>query len=144
MNVEQEIRQLKYQIKLLKFMVNDDEFPFFMYALDNEFEETQVNAVMKILSAFYYRLNERNDNNFHSYHELNKDDESLKTLLKTYQIDTLEIYKTELPSISEFEHYLNCIYHNKEINAKHFILNLKRQSIYKELCDYLLNQLEGH
>lgn len=48
-----------------------------MYALDNEFEETQVNAVMKILSAFYYRLNKNNDNNYHSYHELNKEDESL-------------------------------------------------------------------
>ncbi|KPN94316.1 hypothetical protein AO843_23305 [Lysinibacillus sp. ZYM-1] len=74
------IKEVK-KIKLLKFMVNDNEFPFFMYALDNEFEETQVNAVMKILSAFYYRLNENNDNNYHSYHELNKDDESLKSYL---------------------------------------------------------------
>ncbi|MGW8428608.1 hypothetical protein ACWGJQ_24670 [Peribacillus simplex] len=143
MNIEKEIRQLKYQIKLLKFMVNGDEFPFFMYALDNEFEETQVNALMKIILAFDYRLNEGSDNIYHSYHELNKDDESLKTLLKTYQIDTYEIYKTELPSISEFKHYLNCIFADKEINVKHFILNLKRQSIHKELCDYLLNQLEG-
>ena len=141
MNIEKEIRQLKYQIKLLKYMVNDDEFPFFMYALNFEFEETQVNALLKIISAFDYRLNYSSKH--HNYHELNKDDETLKTLLKTYQIDTYEIYKTELPTISEFKHYLNCIFADKEINAKHLILSLKRQSIYKELCDFLLNQLEG-
>jgi len=140
MNIEKEIIQLKYQIKLLKSMVNYDEFPFFMYALDFEFEETQVNALMKIILAFDYRLNHSSDNVYHNYHELNKDDETLKTLLKTYQIDTYEIYKTELPSISEFKHYLNCIFADKEINAKHIILSLKGQSIHMELCDYLLNQ----
>ncbi|KOS66399.1 hypothetical protein AEA09_16750 [Lysinibacillus contaminans] len=139
MNIEEEIRQLKYQIKLLKYMVNDDEFPFFMYALNFEFEETQVKALLKIISAFDYRLK----NNYHDYHELNKDDEALKTLLKTYHIDIYEIYKTELPTITEFKHYLNCIFADKEINAKHVISSLKGQSIYKELCDYLLNQLEG-
>ncbi|MFJ7735070.1 DUF1878 domain-containing protein [Lysinibacillus sp. NPDC097287] len=139
MNIEKEIGKLKYQIKLLKSMVNDDDFPFFMYALDFEFEENQVKALLKIISAFDYRLN----NNYHNYHGINKDDEALKTLLKTYHIDTYEIYKTELPTIAEFKYYLNCIFADKEINAKHIISSLKGQSIYKDLCDYLLNQLEG-
>lgn len=142
MNIEKEIGQLKYQINLLKFMVNADDFPFFMYALDHDFEENQVNALMKILLAFNYRLYEGADNNYHSYHELNKEDEPLKSLLKIFQIETSEIYKTEPPSISEFEHYLHCIFDNKEIIPKHILLSLKRQSIYKKLCDYLLNQLE--
>jgi len=141
-NIEKEIRQLKYQIKLLKFMVNGDEFPFFMYALDNEFEENQVNALIKILTAFNYRLSEGKDDTYHSYHQLNKEDESLRSLLKNFQIESSELYQTELPSISEFKHYLNCIFADIEINPKHLILRLKKQSIHEEICDYLLKQLE--
>ncbi|OEH94265.1 DUF1878 family protein [Bacillus solimangrovi] len=142
MNIEKEIGKLKYQIKLLKCMVNGDEFPFFMYAIDHEFEENQVNALLKILTAFRYRMYEGTDDNYHHYHELNKADAQLQSLLIIYQIETSEIYKHELPSIIEFRHYLNCIFAEKETNPKHILLSLKRQSIYKELCDYLLNQIE--
>ena len=144
MNIEKEIGQLKYQIKLLKFMVNADDYPFFMYALDHDFEENQVNALLKVLSAFKYRLNKVADNNYdNSYHELIKEDESLKSLLKAYQIEVHDIYKNELPSISEFIDYLNSIFADKEINPKHLLMNLKKQSILKDLCEHLLNQLEG-
>ncbi|WP_087974993.1 DUF1878 domain-containing protein [Oceanobacillus rekensis] len=146
MNTEKEIIKLKYQIKLLKFMVNGDKFPFFMYALDHEFEESQVNALLKILSVFKYRLSKSTDNSYDSsnqLYELIKEDESLDSLLQTYQIETSDIYKTELPSISEFKQYCNCIFANKEINLRYLLMNLKRQSIHGKLCDYLLKQLGG-
>ncbi|MFD1849711.1 DUF1878 family protein [Oceanobacillus bengalensis] len=143
MNIEKEIVQLKYQIKLLKFMVNEDDFPFFMYALDHDFEESQVNALLKVLSAFKYRLNKAKDNTYgNSFHESIKEDESLKLLLKTYQIEVHDIYKNALPNIAEFRDYLNSIFADKEINSKHLLMSLKKQSIHKNLCEDLLNQLE--
>ena len=143
MNIEKEIGQLKYQIKLLKFMVNADDFPFFMYALDHDFEESQVNALMKILLAFNYRMYQGTDNNYHNYHELNKVDEHLKSLLKTFNIEIHEIYKNELPSVVELEQYINCIFADNEINPKHLLKSLRKQSIHENLCEHLLNQLEG-
>ena len=141
MNVEKEIEQLKYQIKLLKFMVNADDFPFYMYALDHNFSENQVNALMKVLLAMNYRLNQNADESLREYHEFNKNDDQLKSLLHRFGIEINEIYKEELPSITEFKHYIHRIFAQNDINAKHLLLSLERQH-YGKLCEYLLHQLE--
>lgn len=139
MNVENEINQLKYQIKLLKFMVNEDEFPFFMYALDYEFNENQVATLIKIGSALSYRLDGEQKSTLHDF---NQEDEQLKSLFEEYGIGLSDVYKSGLPTISEFASYVNHIFAGKEISPKYLLSSMKKQSIHEELCTYLLGQIE--
>ncbi|OOQ98546.1 hypothetical protein BW900_31740, partial [Bacillus mycoides] len=44
-----EVTLLKYQFELMKRMIQSDEYPFFMFVIDHEFEEEQVNALLKVL-----------------------------------------------------------------------------------------------
>jgi len=39
LNVVKEVKLLKYQMDLMKHMINADEHLFFMFAIDHEFEE---------------------------------------------------------------------------------------------------------
>lgn len=137
MNVENEINQLKYQIKLLKFMVNEDEFPFFMYALDYEFDENQVNALIKLVSALSYRLDGEPES---PLHDQNKEDEQLNSLFAAYNVDLSDIYKSGVPTMLEFENYVQRIFFGKQISPKYLLSSLNKQSIHEELCGYLLEQ----
>ncbi|MDK8210633.1 DUF1878 family protein, partial [Bacillus subtilis] len=56
MDVVKEVKLLKYQMSLMKHMVNAEEHPFFMFAIDHEFEENQVNAFLKALGVFSLRI----------------------------------------------------------------------------------------
>ncbi|RCW62582.1 hypothetical protein [Saliterribacillus persicus] len=141
MDIEKEINLLKYQNKLLRMMVNGHEFPFFIYALDNEFEENQEKAIIHILTAFKYRLYHGTDVNYHTFHQLNKKDPALQSILAPYNINTDDLYQNKAPSIEEFLHYLNCMFGANKLNPRHLLLNLKRQSIHTEICEDLLKQL---
>ncbi|MED1673660.1 DUF1878 family protein [Pallidibacillus thermolactis] len=44
MDVVKEIELLKYQNKLLQAMVDGDTYPFFMFALNHNLNESQVNG----------------------------------------------------------------------------------------------------
>lgn len=132
MDVEKEINQLKYQIKLLKFMVNAEEFPFFMFALDHNFTENQVNSLIKVLSVLNSRLNGH----------VPKEDETVQSFFKNYKIEVEHIYKTEFPTILEFLKYVNLIFADKDFEPKYLLESLRKQSIHETLCAYLLSELE--
>lgn len=140
MDFEKEIELLKYQNKLLQAMVDGDTYPFFMFALNHNLNESQVNGILKILSVFKYRSDELNEKEFEEYSEKNIED---KNFLNELGINIDILYSNELPTLTEFKVHIEKICdHTFEI--KHLLLSLKKQNINSEICTYLLNQSEDY
>ncbi|NPC93064.1 DUF1878 family protein [Bacillus sp. WMMC1349] len=130
MNLEREIELLKYQNHLLKTIINGDEFPFFMFALDHNLNEKQVNAVLEILSIFSYRLSE--DKDFKEYKE-----DKAKEKFKEFDISIERILKDERPTREEFEGYKSKIL-PASAESKYLLMSLQRQHIQPDVCGFLL------
>jgi len=131
LDIEKEISLLKDQVKLLKSMVNGEDFPFFMFALDFNFKEMQMKAIVKILSAFKKRLE-------------GKDLQVIKEdylILEEYGIPLSKLLVNELPSVEEFDNYLESIVAKKSFRTKYLLNSIKKQHIHSDVCSYLLDQL---
>ncbi len=130
LDVVKEVKLLKYQINLMKHMINDDEHLFFMFAIDHEFEEDQVNVLLKMLGVFNNRLNNEEISIFsQSNHLFSQFNISLETL-----------YTSEQPTLEEFESYITKIFY-QDFELRYLLSSLKKQSIQIKVCDYFLNCL---
>lgn len=51
------------------------------------------------------------------------------------------LYSLENPNLDEFKLYITKIFH-QEFELKYLLLSLKKQCIFVNVCDYLLEQLQ--
>ncbi|MGE6553205.1 DUF1878 family protein [Bacillus mycoides] len=136
-DLAKEVKLLKYQNKLLQTMVNGDDFLFFMFTLNHDLDETQVNSILKILNVFAYRLKENSDEKFEDFSKQHVSD---RDILNELGIDVNDLYKNELPNIKEFESYIRTLC-SQDFEIKYLLLSLTKQEIHSEVCNYLLGQL---
>ncbi|QDZ88918.1 DUF1878 family protein [Priestia megaterium] len=130
MDVVKEVKLLKYQMDLMKHMLNADEHLFFMFAIDHEFEEDQVNVLLKILGVFNNRLNNEEISIFSQANHL----------LSQFNISLETLYTSEQPTLEEFESYITKIFY-QDFELRYLLSSLKKQSIQIKVCDYFLNCL---
>ncbi|RXF79844.1 DUF1878 family protein [Bacillus subtilis] len=133
MNLEKEIELLKYQNYLLKTIIDGDDHPFFMFALDHNLNKKQVNAVLEILGIFSNRLSGEKESL-----EIKKS--SAKKNLEEFGIAAEEVLKDEKPTRKEFENYKNKIL-SSEIETKYLLMSLQRQHIQPTVCEFLLKDI---
>ncbi|MDU9694088.1 DUF1878 family protein [Priestia aryabhattai] len=136
MDVVKEIQLLKYQNKLLQSLVNGDEFPFFMFALNHSLNETQVNSILKVVNVFDFRLKEETDENFNKFVKQHNED---KANLNELGVDSNSLFKNELPTLEEFKSYVGAIY-TEAFEIEYLLQSLKKQEINTKVCSYLLEQ----
>ncbi|AEP90309.1 hypothetical protein I33_1340 [Bacillus subtilis subsp. subtilis str. RO-NN-1] len=132
MNLEKEIELLKYQNYLLKTIIDGDDHPFFMFALDHNLNEKQVNAVLEILGIFSNRLSGEKESL-----EIKK---SSAKKIEEFGIVAEEVLKDEKPTRKEFENYKNKIL-SSEIETKYLLMSLQRQHIQPTVCEFLLKDI---
>lgn len=130
LDVVKEVKLLKYQMDLMKHMINADEHLFFMFAIDHEFEEDQVNVLLKILGVFNNRLN--NEEVF-IFSQANH-------LFSQFNISLETLYTLEQPTLEEFESYITKVFY-QDFELRYLLSSLKKQSIQTKVCDYFLNCL---
>ncbi|MCM3137340.1 MULTISPECIES: DUF1878 family protein [Bacillus] len=130
MNLEREIELLKYQNYLLKTIIDGDDHPFFMFALDHNLRKEQVDAVVEILGIFSNRLNGEEESL-----EIKK--ASTNEKLKAVGISVEEALKNEVPTRQEFDHYKEKIF-SSDIETKYLLMSLQRQHIQPTVCEFLL------
>jgi hypothetical protein len=135
-DVVKEIELLKYQNKLLQTVVNGDEYPFFMFVLNHNINETQVKVILKVLNTLQFRLNNNSKEDLKRFIETNKKDEQLFML---FNIDLKSIYANEPPSLEEFKGYVQTITSGDFI-TEYLLMSLIKQEIQTEVCNYLLNK----
>lgn len=130
LNVVKEVKLLKYQMDLMKHMINADEHLFFMFAIDHEFEEDQVNVLLKILDVFNNRLNNEEISIFYQTNHL----------FYRFNISLDTLYTSEHPTLEEFKSYITKIFY-QDFELRYLLSSLKKQSIQSKVCDYLLKRL---
>jgi len=130
LNIVKEVKLLKYQMNLMKHMINADEHLFFMFAIDHEFEEEQVNALLKILYAFNNRLKDEEVSIF----------SQADHLFSQFDIPLDMIYSTQRPTLDEFKLYITKIFY-QDFELEYLLSSLKKQSIQSTVCDYFLRLL---
>ncbi|UDF15454.1 DUF1878 family protein [Bacillus pumilus] len=130
MDLEREIELLKYQNYLLKTIIDGDDHPFFMFALDHNLRKKQVDAIVEILGIFSNRLNGDGESL-----EIKKTSTNEK--LKAVGISVEEVMKNEVPTRKEFDHYKEKIL-SSDIETKYLLMSLQRQHIQPTVCEFLL------
>ena len=131
MDLIKEVTLLKYQFRLMQSMVQSDEFPFYRFVIDYEFEEEQVKALTKILIAFHDRLTKEEVSIFAQNDHL----------FSKFKLPLDMLYSSKKPNLDEFKIYITKIFY-QEFELKYLLLNLKKQCIFVNVCDYLLEQLQ--
>lgn len=131
LDIVKEVKLLKYQMNLMKHMINADEHLFFIFAIDHEFEEDRVNVLLKVLHAFNHRLKDE------EISILNQDDH----LLSQFNLPLDKVYNSEQPTLEEFKLYITKVFY-QEFELEYLLSSLRKQSIQNEVCDFLLNLLK--
>lgn len=155
MNIENKLDLLIHQVNLLKKMINVDQFHFFMFILNHDYNEKQMNTILKVIFILDCRFdpivnqgklildNNKLNNNAS---DLNDYIESLKYDFlnqNDYKLDLNRLFQMNtLPSIEEFKTYASLIL-GDNFKLKHLLLSLKNQHINPSLCDFLLNELNS-
>jgi hypothetical protein len=101
LDIVQEVKLLKYQMSLMKHMVNAEEHPFFMFAVDHEFEEDQVKAFLKILGVFSCRIKGEDIS------VLYQDDD----LFSQFNLPLDNVYASVQPTLEELKAYVAKIFY---------------------------------
>jgi len=130
LDVVKEVKLLKYQVNLMKHMINADEDLFFMFAIDHEFEEDQVNVLLKILGVFNDRLNNEEISIFSQTNHL----------FSQFNVSLDTLYTSEQPTLEEFKSYITKIFY-QDFELRYLLSSLKKQSIQIKVCDYFLKHL---
>jgi len=131
LDVVKEVKLLKYQMSLMKHMINAEEHPFFMFALDHEFEENQVQAFLKILGVFSLRINGEDISVWY------QDDQ----LFSPFNLPLDNVYASVQPTLEELELYVAKIFY-QEFELEYLLCSLKKQFIQTEVCDFFLQRLK--
>ncbi|MBD7935534.1 hypothetical protein H9655_00705 [Cytobacillus sp. Sa5YUA1] len=135
--IEEELKLLKFQIKLLKMAVPNDDYPYFMYLLDHDITEKQSNLIKDILVI----LNIRNKTVFSEYKKGQPEiAEGLIEELNKFHINEQQLFSDEKPSYEEFEFYIKQFLPS-HVNPIYLLQSLEKQSLFKNIAKYLLDNL---
>lgn len=137
-DIIKEIKLIKYQLKLMKMMIDGDRYPYFMFITDYDISEDQEKILRKIMLVLKARLeDEREDCN-----DLYKEDhELLISVFKEVGLSTDLLFSLKKPTFNEFSTYARALLF-KDINIEYLLMSMKMQSICVHLCDYLLNDIQ--
>ncbi|PFM44010.1 Protein of unknown function [Bacillus sp. 5mfcol3.1] len=131
MDLIKEVTLLKYQFRLMQSMIQSDEFPFYNFVIDWELEEEQVKVLTKILIVFHDRLTKEEVSIFGQNDHL----------FSKFKLPLDMLYSSKKPNLDEFKIYITKIFY-QEFELKYLLLNLKKQCIFVNVCDHLLEQLQ--
>ena len=131
MDLIKEVTLLKYQFRLMQSMIQSDEFPFYNFVIDWELEEEQVKVLTKILIVFHDRLTKEEVSIFGQNDHL----------FSKFKLPLDMLYSSKKPNLDEFKLYITKIFY-QEFELKYLLLNLKKQCIFVNVCDHLLDQLQ--
>ncbi|MBO1583318.1 DUF1878 family protein [Bacillus sp. XF8] len=131
MDLIKEMTLLKYQFRLMQSMIQSDEFPFYNFVIDWELEEEQVKVLTKILIVFHDRLTKEEVSIFGQNDHL----------FSKFKLPLDMLYSSQKPNLDEFKLYITKIFY-QEFELKYLLLNLKKQCIFVNVCDHLLEQLQ--
>lgn len=131
LDVVKEVKLLKYQMSLMKHMINAEQHPFFMFAIDHEFEENQVQAFLKILGVFSYRIKGEDIS------VLYQDDQ----LFSPFNLALDKLYVSEPPTLEELKMYVTKIFY-QDFELEYLLCSLKKQFIQTAVCDFFLQCLK--
>ncbi|MBU2966182.1 MULTISPECIES: DUF1878 family protein [Bacteria] len=131
MDLIKEVTLLKYQFRLMQSMIQSDEFPFYNFVIDWELEEEQVKVLTKILIVFHDRLTKEEVSIFGQNDHL----------FSKFKLPLDMLYRSQKPNLDEFKLYITKIFY-QEFELKYLLLNLKKQCIFVNVCDHLLEQLQ--
>jgi hypothetical protein len=131
LDVVKEVKLLKYQMSLMKHMINAEEHPFFMFAIDHEFEENQVQAFLKILGVFSCRIKGEDISVWY------QDDQ----LFSPFNLALDKLYVSEQPTVEELKSVVAKIFY-QEFELEYLLWSLKKQFIQTAVCDFFLQCLK--
>ncbi|MNH95185.1 hypothetical protein D3C73_478200 [compost metagenome] len=131
MTIEDRLELLTHQVNLLKKMIPSDSYPFFMFVLNHNFDDKQMDAILKILRILNYRFNK-------DYASV-PDIQEIHNELSPYSISIENLIREEPPTLEEFSEVSNSIL-GTNFKIKNLLLSLKSQHIFPSMCEFLLNQ----
>ncbi|RUT28110.1 DUF1878 family protein [Paenibacillus zeisoli] len=133
MTIEARLELLTHQVNLLKRMIPSDAYPFFMFVLNHNFTEKQMDAILKILRILNWRF--KQDYTSPPLHEI----QELQDELSPYSINTDHLLRDAPPNLEEFSDLSKSVL-GTNFQVDHLLLSLKGQHIFPPLCEFLLNQ----
>ncbi|HFJ9300545.1 TPA: hypothetical protein ACGW5F_003750 [Bacillus paranthracis] len=136
-----EFELLKYQIELLKKMVNIDDNPLYDYMIDYNFSREQHNIFVDILIAFSLQLrrqSEQLEKDGIKYFESHKE----AMLSKYSHLDTTGFNGLSIENAPTFEAFSSLITPFLPEDVKPLILlkRTNRQGIHTDICEYLISE----
>jgi len=137
--IEDKVDLLIHQVNLLKRMIDlEGNYSYFTFVLGHNFNEKQMNAILKVLSLLGARSESstttQDKNEIMNFYVDDSD-------LNHFNINIVELNLDTLPTIEEFKKYATLIL-GDDFKIKHLLLSLKKQSIYPALCDILIHELD--
>ncbi|OFD00274.1 hypothetical protein [Bacillus wiedmannii] len=132
---------LKYQIELLKKMVNVDDNPLYDYVIDYNISREQYNIFIDILSTFSLQLRRQSG-------ELAKDGvkyfkahkESM--LSKHPHLDTKVLNELSIEDAPTYEAFSTFItpFLPEDVKPLTLLKRANQQGIYTDICEYLISE----
>ncbi|EEL84606.1 hypothetical protein CN445_24895 [Bacillus cereus] len=132
---------LKYQIELLKKMVNVDENPLYDYMIDYNISREQHNIFIDILSVFSLQLKRQSEQlakDGVKYFEAHKE----SMLSKYSHLDTTVLKELSLENAPTYEAFSSLInkFLPEDVESLTLLKRTNRQGIYTDVCDYLISE----
>lgn len=112
-------------------MINAEEHPFFMFAIDHEFEENQVKAFLKMLGVFSCRI--KGEEIFEWYQN--------DQLFSQFNLPLDKLYASDQPTLEELKSVVAKIFY-QGFELEYLLCSLKKQFIQAEVCDFFLQRLK--
>lgn len=131
---------LKYQIELLKKMVNVDENPLYDYMIDYNISREQHNIFIDILSAFSLQLkrqSEQLEKDGVKYFESHKE----SMLSKYSHLDITVFNRLSIENAPTYEAFSFLItkFLPEDVEPLTLLKRTNRQEIYTNICEYLIS-----
>lgn len=126
---------LKYQIKILKKMVDMDANPLYDYILDHDINREQHTFFIDVLSALNIRMKEKTHD---SDKYLDAHRESMMSRYSHLNISDLEkLFLDDKPTFKEFNSLISVVL-PKDVKPLFLLNRIKQQEIYVDICEYLI------
>ncbi|MBY0595106.1 hypothetical protein [Bacillus bingmayongensis] len=138
---EKQYELLKYQIELLKKMVNVDDNPLYDYMIDYNISREQHNIFIDILSVFSLQLRRQSE-------QLEKDgvkyfESHKESMLSRYShLDTAVFNGLSIENAPTYKAFSSLInnFLPEDVEPLTLLKRTNRQGIYTDVCDYLISE----
>jgi hypothetical protein len=130
-NLEDEIKQLKYQFKLMKIMISSDEYPFYGFVLDHHFTEEQTQGLLLLLNIFDHKSTSNNQDTLSFLSQI-----QAKEKLSSFGITEQKIIDAKVTK-NDFEDLLKYLFPENTFETKYLALSLKKQDMHEQILSKL-------